>query len=151
MVSAPRPAVRPFSRPLGHALAVLLAVVGLSPPRAFVWCQTEEGHAAVEELEAGCCGAAGTEARCDPGLASTGPRGPRDGSSAPGEACRDVLVEAPTGLPLGARLLPFPVAALRPFAAETALPPRPAPATSREGGRARAAAHDLILSTILRV
>ncbi len=130
---------------------MLLAVAGLSPPRAFVWCQTEAGHAAVEELETGCCSVPGTEARCAPGLASAGPLESRDGGGAPGEACRDVLVEAPTGLPLGARLLPFPEAALRPFAAGTTVPPPPSPAPSRRGDLARAAAHDLILSTILRV
>lgn len=68
-----------------------------------------------------------------------------------GGACRDVVVEAPPGLPLGGKLLALPAATLRPSAL-CARSPRPrGSARSAQDGDARAAAHDLTLTTILRV
>jgi hypothetical protein len=52
-------------------LAVTIALVAVSQPRAFVWCQTESGHAALEALEAGCCGDPDPQARCSTDLTRT--------------------------------------------------------------------------------
>ena len=130
---------------------MVIALVALSQPRAFVWCQTETGHAAIEDLEAGCCGVSGPDNRCSPDLASEGPLEPENENAIGGEACRDVLVEAPTCLPPGARLSLFPVAALRTFAVAAAVPLIPGRAESRPDDSARAAARELLLSTVLRV
>lgn len=130
---------------------MVIAVVALSQPRAFVWCQTETGHAAIEDLEAGCCSVSGPDNRCSPDLASEGPREPGDEKAIGSEACRDVLVEAPTCLPPGAKLSLFPVAALRLSSVEAAVPPMPGRAESRRDHSTRASARELLLSTVLRV
>ncbi|HYN43459.1 MAG TPA: hypothetical protein VE129_16905 [Thermoanaerobaculia bacterium] len=143
--------LRRLSRSLGRVLAVTIAIVAVSQPRAFVWCQTESGHAALEALEAGCCGVPGPEARCSPDLARTEPRGAAEEDGVAEETCRDVLVEAPTCLPLGQKALPSPPSALRPFAAAAAVPSIPGRAESRPDAAARAATHELTLSTVLRV
>ncbi len=130
---------------------MVIAFVALSQPRALVWCQTETGHAALEDLEAGCCGVSGPDNHCSPDLAAEGPREPEDGNAIGNEACRDVLVEAPTCLPPGARLFLFPLAALRPFAVTAAVKPIPGRARSDADASAREASCELLLSTVLRV
>ena len=151
MVAKALPGLRRFSRSLGRGLAVVIALVALSQPRAFVWCQTETGHAALETLEAGCCGVTGPDARCLPDLAAADSRGPGDENAIESEACRDVLVEAPTCLPPGAKLSPHRVAAFRLSPVEATVPLQPCRAESRRDDCVRTAAHELLLSTILRV
>jgi hypothetical protein len=143
--------LRRLRRFLGPTLVVAITVLGSFQARTIVWCQTEAGHAEIEELEAGCCGIPGPAAGCTPDLASTESRGAGERNGLEGGACRDVLVEAPTGLPLGGKLLALPTATLRPFALCARAPRRTCPASSREADGARAAAHELTLATILRV
>lgn len=145
------PGLRRLSRSLGRGLAVVIALVALSQPRAFVWCQTEMGHAAIEELNAGCCGVAGPDARCSSELSEAGSRGPADEDAIGAEACRDVLVEAPTSLPPGVKLTPCHVPAFRLSPVEATVLLQPCPAETRRDDRVRSAARELILSTILRV
>lgn len=128
-----------------------MALFGLLLPRAFVYCQTEDGHAAIEALSAGCCGVSGPEERCFPKLPGAGSHGPAEENGIGSEACRDVLVDPPTSLPLGKRPLPVPVATLRPLDSRVMAPPLPGPAVSRGRDTVRPAAHELLLTTILRV
>ena len=105
----------------------------------------------MEALEAGCCGVPDPEARCSPDPARTEPLEAAEGAGVAEETCRDVLIEAPTCLPLGLKLLPSPLAALRPLAVAAAVPPLPGRTGSRPDAAARAAARELTLSTVLRV
>ena len=142
---------RHLRRSLGRALAIGIVLFGLLLPRAFVYCQTEDGHAAIEALAAGCCGVSGPQERCFPKLPEAGSHGPAEENGIGSEACRDVLVDPPSSLPLGERLLPVPVAAMRPFDPLGTAPPLPGPAVSRGRDTVRPAAHELLLTTILRV
>jgi hypothetical protein len=130
---------------------VVIALVALSQPRAFVWCQTETGHAALETLAAGCCGVTGPDARCFPDLAAARSRGSGDENAIGSEACRDVLVEAPTCLPPGAKLSPSRVPASRLSPVEATVLMQPWPAETRRDDCVRVAARELTLSTVLRV
>lgn len=142
---------RRFLRDLVRRLAVAAVVLGLFQPRVFVWCRAESGHAALEALDAGCCGAPASEARCSPGSAETSPPGHANREGAESGGCRDLLVEAPAGLPQGERLFaPHVVLEDSPLAADAA-PALPSPAAAGRGETARIAARDLALSTVLRI
>ena len=133
----------------GRGLALSVLALGLLQPRTFVWCQAETGHAALEALESGCCAGPGLGVRCFPGAneAETSRRG--DGEAVESEACRDVLVEAPARLPHDERLSAGPLADLAP-SPRIAVPPEPGRAPKGREVVARATAHDLILTTVLR-
>ncbi len=89
---------------LGRWLLVAGIALGLAQPRDFVWCQAESGHAALEALDAGCCGNPVGEGVCstDPGGSPSFASGDRAGAGPRG--CTDVLVEAATRAPLGGKV-----------------------------------------------
>lgn len=128
-----------------------IVVLGLFQPRALIWCQAEAGHAALEALVAGCCGDARQEARCFPAFAGERSGAPGEVSGIGGEACRDVLVEVPAGLPLGERLSLLPQAVPGRCPVVTPAPPRQGATVSRRDDAARETAHELLASTVLRV
>jgi hypothetical protein len=104
--------LRGLSAILARWIVVAGLVVGLSQPRELVWCQAGPGHSALEDLDADCCRAPSGEASCTQDLDAPG--GPAlDGTeSAEGDGCTDVLVEAPSRLPLGKRFSSRQAAAL---------------------------------------
>jgi hypothetical protein len=136
---------------LVRRLAVAVIALGLLQPRAFVWCRTEAGHAALEPVEDGCCGTPAPEARCSRDLSEAAPPGPAgDGADVESDACRDVLVETPADRPHDERLSRPLVAVALPSPDVEPTPPATAPSAAGRGETARAAAHDLVLSTVLR-
>jgi hypothetical protein len=142
---------RLLSSTLGRWLLVAGLALGLSQPRDFVWCQTESGHAALEALDAGCCGDPAGEAACatDPGTSSS--FGSSDPAGERPRACTDVLVEAAARLSL--------VETVSPRGTTTALlledgePSSPGPRhfTGDRAVGARAAQSGHVGSTVLRI
>ena len=145
---------RNLSRALARWLVVAGVVLGLSQPRDLVWCHSDSGHSALEDLDARCCKTPAGEASCAEEVA--GPRsGGLDGLGRSGGApCTDVLVEAPTRLPVDKRLEKPTAekAAVRlPAASEKVSPPRTSVLTRDGEDVARAAAHEVTLSNVLRI
>lgn len=140
-------ALRRSSRNLGQGLALSVVLLGLLQPRTFVWCRAESGHAELEALDDACCAGPGLGASCT--TAPAPERGTGGGEAIENGACHDVLVEAPAGLPHDERLSATPSVEPAPTPV-VAAPPGPVHAPHGRDGRARAAAHDRILTTVLR-
>lgn len=144
-MAAPLLALATSARSFGRGLALSVVLLGLLQPRAFVFCRAESGHAEMEALEDGCCAGAGLGTTCVPAAPGAGAG---DDESMESDPCRDVLVEAPARLPHDGR--PEAVPAAEAERAPVAAPSGPARAPRGRDADARAAAHERILTTVLR-
>jgi hypothetical protein len=130
---------------------VASVVIGLSQPRDLVLCQSGSGHSAIEDLRAGCCRAPGGEASCAQGPGASDPRDIDGKQGTDGDDCTDVLVEAPTRLPLGKRVSAQQAPALLLASMEGPSPLQTGRLSRRRGAALPEAAHALAPSSVLRI
>jgi hypothetical protein len=142
---------RVLSAILARWVVVAGIVVGLSQPRDLVWCQAGPGHSALEDLDADCCRAPSGETSCaqDPAAPGAADLDGTEGND--GDGCTDVLVEAPTRLPMGKRFSSRQAPALLLASRAGPLPLRACCPSRDRDDAARSAARALSPSNVLRI
>lgn len=142
---------RSFPGVLGRWLLVAGIALGMAQPRDLIWCQADSGHAALEALDAGCCGSPAGETVCSSGPGTSSSVGSSDRTGAEPRGCTDVLVEAVTRLPLGQKVSSHGTLTPPLLEGEERDLAEPWHLAGYRAVEARAARSELVRSTILRI